>query len=60
MRRLLATKTAVVSILTRNQMENEKILPEADTIVMFFSKYAMYFLWTFSHFGGATCSSHSQ
>ena len=39
MRRWLATKTALVSILTRNQMENEKILPEADTIVMFFSKY---------------------
>ena len=60
MRRLLATKTALVSILTRNEMENEKIWPEADTTLRFFSKYAVYFLWTFSHFGGATCSSHSQ
>ena len=60
MRRWLAIKTALVSILTRNQMENEKILLEADTIVMFFSEYAVYFLWTFSHFGGTTCSSHSQ
>ena len=49
MRRWLATKTALVSILTRNQMENEKILPEADTIVMFFSKYAVYFLYGHSH-----------
>ena len=41
-------------------MENEKILPEADTTVSFFSKHAVYFLWTFSHIGGAACSSYSQ
>ena len=49
MRRLLATKTALVSILTRNQIENEKMLPEADTIERFFSNGRVFLMDILTH-----------